>query len=302
MRICYSKFPSIGDSVKQLWAHLNILLWGVFHSQKITGAIITRKMCQIKTRATHYKTVRTLLFSIQYWGQYWKKKQTNKTRVTTSLKNKNHHSVNTRLCSTSLWIKNLIWLRICYNLTVYMAGSTQPKQATCMTRLKLKLWIKCLLVHKMPHSKTQHLSADTASYHVTFPSIWGFAWQCCALTDTLSRKKDRCWVRHISVPRQWCGGGVPGRGVSVQHNCWDYRQPFVPTSPVMTSTPAPLQHLEVQSRLFVYIQGRFLLTFFTGGGILMPVHHLSDSSPLTHKTNNDGLCSCRRSTSSTVPE
>lgn len=46
----------------------------------------------------------------------------------------------------------------------------------------------------------------------------------------------------------------------------------------------------------------FSAHFLYGGGVLMPVHHPSDSSPLTHKNNNDGLCSCRRSTSSTVPE
>ena len=178
------------------------------------------------------------------------------------------------------------------------AASTEPNQVSHMSPFRLKLLIKT-------SAGRQNGSFQKSDINVFFCKKGLFIWaeelmvhislhimSLCKAEDLFIfffGKRIRCWI--TPVPRDVsCQTSMTAeeyqdeeslyKSVQTQYSlflkavvCREYRQPFVPTSPMMTSTPETLQHPGVQPRPFVYVRRPFPARFSRGHW--MPVHHLS---------------------------
>lgn len=153
------KYPSMGNWVKMLWVHYDLLQWGEFHSTEKYKSLFARVMCQITTRSTHYEAMTTGSFFNLQLGH--PKIQTTNENWISSLQKQQMATVWTIDCST------LLSRRLDYQTWLIREHWTQTG---VMLPFKRKLTLKSLqeiLVPNIFFKKTpvfQDNSADAASY------------------------------------------------------------------------------------------------------------------------------------------
>lgn len=133
------KYPSMGDSVKMLWVHCDLLQWGEFHSTEKYKSLFARVMCQITTRSTHYEAMTTgSFFSLQLGHP---KIQTNNENWISSLQKQQMAAVWTIDCSTLLSRSSMQTLNLLQYNTSWLIRE-HCTQAGVMLPFKRKLIFK----------------------------------------------------------------------------------------------------------------------------------------------------------------